>query len=102
MSVATLSQVSARTFGGNGGGTIVNTDDSVSQYAGNNTGISFGWGHLSQRYGIHEVGTDVAYGHTICAYSSTFQMPDGAFCWGPYAPDKTDERRSSWCTTPKV
>ena len=100
-SVTTLSQVSSHTRGLLGGGTIVDADDSVSQYDSSNTGVAFGWGHMAHRFGVFEAGADIAFGHTLCSYTSQLQLPKGTFCWAPYAPAQTNERRSSWCTTPK-
>ena len=100
--VTALSHVTSHTRTLLGLGTSVGTDDSVSQFDTPNTGVAFGWGHLSLRYGVFEAGADIAFGHHLCAYTSQLQLPTGTFCWAPYAHEQSNERRSSWCTTPKV
>jgi hypothetical protein len=97
--VTTLSKISVHSSGQFGGSEITPAD-SASQVASSTHGMTFGWGHLSHRHGIYEVGSDIAFGSTIVSYTSQIQLPTGPFCWAPYAPDKQVEKRGSWCTRP--
>jgi hypothetical protein len=101
-STATLSTISAHSSGQFGAQPSVLPDDSASQYGGNASGVGFGWGHLAQRHGVYEAGASIAFGANVCTYISQMSLPDAPFCWAPYAPDKTNERRSSWCTQPNI
>ena len=98
-SITTLSQISGHSSG-HLGSTDVTPADSVSQVAGSAPGVTYSWGHLSHRHGIFEAGSDISFGSTLVTYTSQIQLPAGKFCWAPYAPDKTDEKRSGWCTRP--
>ena len=98
-SVTTLSQIAGHSSG-HFGGSDVAPADSASQVAGSARGVAYGWGHLSHRHGIYETGSDIAFGSTIVSYTSQIQLPTGPFCWAPYAPEKTVEKRGSWCTQP--
>ena len=97
--VTTLSKISVHSSGQFGGSEITPAD-SASQVANSTHGMTFGWGHLSHRHGIYEVGSDIAFGSTLVSYTSQIQLPTGTFCWAPYAPDKQVEKRGSWCTQP--
>jgi hypothetical protein len=94
--------ISAHSSGHLGALQTVLPDDSASQYGANTSGVSFGWGHLAQRHGVYEAGDAIAYGANVCSYNAQLTLPEEPFCWAPYHPDKTNERRSSWCTQPNV